>query len=93
MITHVIPTTEFVRLLQKKCNVDINFSAVDFKLLVCNYANFISQKPTEENCKLYFKNITEDLTEYVIKYNSFDVIIYKVPKLELTETALKQIGI
>ena len=56
MITHLISTTEFVKLIHEKyLKGDIQHIQEERDLIV-NYVNFISQKPTKENCKLYFTN-------------------------------------
>lgn len=128
MITHLINTTKFVKVLQQS---QLWGNCYD---VVCNilekYANFISQKPElwmfvpcdeegnvlvepkldgkygnsdsslydadilnyrQAQSKVLFKNVEKDLIEYICKYNSLDIVIHKIPKLELTETALKQI--
>ncbi len=90
MITHLISITEFVKLLEK----DINKNGVTWTLaIIVKYTDFILQKPTKENCKLYFKN--NDII--VDNHNTIESLMkgytYHKGKLELTETALKQIGL
>ena len=118
MITHLISTTEFVKLLLNTSPYDLP-DEVELNPLrvIHNYANFISQKPTKELLREYIKNINnikfnktyiiiniaDDCHVYIDKENN-DVFyssemyyiktledLVEFMKLELTETALKQI--
>ena len=118
MITHLVSTTEFVKLLLNTNSYDLP-DEIELNPLrvIHNYANFISQKPTEELLRKYIKNINnikfdktyiiiniaDDCHVYIDKEN--DDVFYssemyymgtlenlvEFVKLELTETALKQI--
>jgi hypothetical protein len=118
MITHLITTTEFVKFIQKLNLLD--FTPKHTKLeMIYMYANFISQKPTEELLRKYIKNINSikfdekyiiisiaDSCNIYIDKDNEDVFyssdMYLIPtleylvefiKLELTEAALKEIGL
>ena len=115
MITHLISTTEFVKLVAK--NAKTEYGINKSLSLIVKYANFVSQKPTEELLREYIKNINnikfnktyiiiniaDDCHVYIDKENN-DVFyssemyyiktledLVEFMKLELTETALKQI--
>jgi len=60
-LTHLIPMTEYVKLLIKnrpQPTPSKSFDEIDAEILgkIIRYANFLSEKPTETNCKKYFKD-------------------------------------
>jgi hypothetical protein len=96
MITHLISTTEFVKLINSEKFIEKYDNDIENTLkLIKNYVTFISQKPTKENCKLYFKNCEHTSFDKIKDINRLNelTIYHYGHKLKLTETALKQIGL
>ena len=117
MLTHLISTTEFVKLVKDNSTSLTERSIANQYIQCLRYANFISQKPTKELLREYIKNINnikfnktyiiiniaDDCHVYIDKENNdvfYSSEMYYIKtledlvefiKLELTETALKQI--
>ena len=69
----------------------LNKKSIDWEKVPFNVDLHTFERYKQAQSKVLFKGVPKDLIEYIFKYKSFDVVIHKIPKLELTETALKQI--
>jgi hypothetical protein len=107
MITHLIPMTDFIKLVRSNLPLTESIgNAVKFTQLITKYANFITQKATIELILKYFKNwkyVNKESTlitdgdsyldeEFLYNTKSLEYLMSNC-KFELTDIALKQIGL